>query len=82
MCVETYVVGFLLALLGTTTKAKHQVQGGLLLDVVVAKSATIFELLASKDQTLLIGGNADINWVKNLCTEALYLTLPCLGSWP
>ena len=56
---ETNVVGLLLALLATTTKAEHQVEGGLLLNVVVVKGATIFELLASKDQTLLIGRNAD-----------------------
>ena len=56
---KTNVVGLLLALLATTTKAEHQVEGGLLLNVVVVEGATIFELLASKDQTLLIGGNAD-----------------------
>jgi hypothetical protein len=30
------------------------VEGGLLLDVVVGKSATILKLLASKNQTLLV----------------------------
>jgi len=45
----------LLAFLGTTTKAEHQVQGGLLLDVVVGQGATILELLTGKDQSLLIG---------------------------
>ena len=53
----TYVVGLFLPLLGTTTKAEDQVKGGLLLDIVVAKSATIFELLAGKDQALLVGRN-------------------------
>ena len=33
-------------------------QGGLLLDVVVAEGAAIFKLLASEDQTLLIGRDA------------------------
>merc|ERR1719489_336918 len=33
-------------------------KGGFLLNVVVGKSATIFQLLAGKDQTLLIGGNS------------------------
>ena len=42
----------------TTTKSEDQVKGGLLLNVVVRKSAAIFELLSSEDQTLLIGGNA------------------------
>jgi len=51
------VVCFLLALLGTTTEAKNQVKSGLLLDVVVAKSTAILELLSSEDQTLLVGGN-------------------------
>jgi len=41
-----------------TTKAEHQVEGGLLLDVVVRKSATVLELLSSEDQALLVGRNA------------------------
>ena len=32
-------------------------EGGLLLDVVIAESATILKLLACEDQALLIGGN-------------------------
>ena len=54
---KTNVVGLLLAFLGTTTKAEHQVEGGLLLDVVVVEGATVFELLAGKDQALLVRGN-------------------------
>jgi len=34
------------------------VKGGLLLDVVISKSTTILELLASENQTLLIRRNA------------------------
>jgi len=34
------------------------VQGRLFLDVVVAERATIFQLLAGKDQTLLVWWNA------------------------
>merc|ERR1712156_1389809 len=45
---------FLLA----TTKTEDQMQGGLLLDVVVREGAAILELLAGKDQPLLIWGNA------------------------
>jgi hypothetical protein len=37
------------------TKAKHQMQCRFLLNVVVTQSATILELLSSKDETLLIG---------------------------
>ena len=33
-------------------------QRALLLDIVVAESAAVLELLAGKDETLLIGGNA------------------------
>ncbi|KFV80201.1 hypothetical protein N308_07059, partial [Struthio camelus australis] len=44
--------------LHATPQAQHKVQGGLLLDVVVRQGAPIFQLLASKDQPLLVGGNA------------------------
>ena len=44
--------------LHATAETEHQVQGGLLLDVVVAEGAAIFKLLASEDQTLLIGRDA------------------------
>ena len=50
-------VDLLLALLTTTTQAEDEVKGGLLLDVVVRKSATILELLTSEDQTLLVRGD-------------------------
>jgi hypothetical protein len=43
--------------LHTSTKAKDEVEGGLLLDVVVGEGAAVLKLLASKDQTLLIGGD-------------------------
>ena len=41
----------------TTTESEDQMEGGLLLDVIVGESAAILELLAGEDQTLLIGGN-------------------------
>ena len=41
----------------TTTQTEDEVKGGLLLDVVVAQSAAILELLAGEDETLLIRGN-------------------------
>ena len=50
-------VDLLLALLTTTTQTKHEVKGGLLLNVVVRKSAAVLELLAGEDQTLLVWGN-------------------------
>lgn len=54
-------VSLLLALLSTTTKTKDQVESGFLLDVVVAEGAAILKLLASEDQTLLVGGNTGHN---------------------
>ncbi|KAM0863660.1 hypothetical protein ACQ4PT_044442 [Festuca glaucescens] len=44
--------------LHATTEAEHKVEGGLLLDVVVRKSAAVLKLLASKDEALLVRGNA------------------------
>jgi len=40
------------------TEAEHQVQGRLLLDVVVGEGAAILELLARKNEALLVGGDA------------------------
>jgi hypothetical protein len=42
-------------------QAQHEVQRGLLLDVVVRERAAVLELLARKDESLLVRGNA--------CTE-------------
>merc|ERR1712028_78838 len=41
-----------------TTEAQHQVQRGLLLDVVVGESAAVLELLAREDKALLVRGDA------------------------
>ena len=51
-------VRLLLTLLTTTTQAQHQVERGLLLDVVVGERAAVFELLPGEDQTLLIRRDA------------------------
>lgn len=40
-------------------------ESGLLLNVIIGKSTAVLQLLASKDETLLIGGNAFL--VLNLC---------------
>jgi hypothetical protein len=48
----------LLALLRTATEAQNQVQSCLLLDVVVGERAPVLELLARKDQALLVRRNA------------------------
>merc|ERR1712156_845736 len=44
--------------LHTSSQPENQVKGGLLLDVVVRKSSSIFQLLSSKDQPLLVWGDA------------------------
>ena len=44
--------------LHTTSQTQHKMESGFFLDVVIAESTAIFQLLTSKDQTLLIWGNA------------------------
>ena len=44
--------------LHATTETENKVKSGLLLDVIVRKSASILELLSGKDQSLLVRGNA------------------------
>ena len=41
----------------SSSETEHQVESGLLLDVVIRKGTAIFELLSGKDKTLLIWGN-------------------------
>ena len=48
-------VVLLLALLATTAQTQDEMKCRLLLDVVVAQRATILKLLASENQTLLVG---------------------------
>ena len=47
----------LLALFAATAQTKHQVKGRLLLDVVVRQGPSILQLLAGKDQPLLVRRN-------------------------
>jgi hypothetical protein len=49
----------------TTAQTQHQVQCALLLDVVVAQSAAVLQLLASEDQTLLV------RWDACVCTACM-----------
>ena len=44
--------------LHATTQAQHQVQRGLLLDVVVGQGAAVLQLLAGKDEALLVRRDA------------------------
>jgi len=48
----------LLALLATTSQSEDQVKGRFLLDIVIRQGASIFQLLASEDQSLLVRGNS------------------------
>jgi hypothetical protein len=41
-----------------TAEAEHEVEGRLLLDVVVREGAAVLELLAREDQALLVGRDA------------------------
>lgn len=43
---------------GTTTQTENQMEGGLLLDVVVRQSSAVLKLLSSENQTLLIRGDS------------------------
>ena len=44
--------------LHTTSESEDEMEGGLLLDVVVRKSSSVFELLSCKDESLLVGWDA------------------------
>ncbi len=44
--------------LACAKETENQVEGGLLLDVIVAQGAPVLQLLACKDEALLIGGDA------------------------
>ena len=46
--------------LHATAEAEHEVERGLLLDVVVRQRAAVFELLSREDEALLVGGDACI----------------------
>jgi len=41
--------------LHTTTESEHEMESGFLLDVVVRESSSVFKLLSSEDESLLIG---------------------------
>ena len=57
-------------------QTKHQVQSRFLLDVVVSKRAAVFQLLTSKDQTLLVRGYAFL--VLDLLLDVLDGVLPVM----
>lgn len=51
-------VDLLLSLLSTTSKSENEMEGGLLLNVVVRKGSAILKLLAGEDESLLVRGNS------------------------
>merc|ERR1719362_2292515 len=53
--------------LHASTKAQHQVKGGLLLDVVIRKGAAILQLLSGENEALLVWRDALL--VLNLCLD-------------
>ena len=55
--------------LSLLTQAENQVEGGLLLDVVVGESTPVLQLFAGEDQSLLIRGNSLL--VLDLLLDAL-----------
>merc|ERR1712018_426836 len=44
--------------LHASSQSEHEMEGALLLDVVVGESPSVLQLLASEDQSLLVWGNA------------------------
>jgi len=51
--------------LHTSSKSEYEMESGLLLDVVVRKSSSVFELFSCEDESLLIWGNSFL--VLDLC---------------
>ena len=80
--------------LHTATQTEHQVKSRLLLDVVVAQSAAIFQLLPSEDESLLVWRDALFVLDFRLDVAAIFQLLPsedesllvwrdaCPGFWP
>ena len=60
------------------TQAQHQVQGGLLLDVVVRQGAPVLQLLTSEDEALLVRRDALL--VLDLLLHILHIGLIIKGS--
>ena len=64
-----------------TTKTKHQVEGGLLLDVVVRKSSAVLQLLPCEDETLLVRWDAllVLDFLLHVIDRVRWLDLQCDG---
>merc|ERR1711872_432801 len=70
--------------LHTSTKTQDKMEGGFLLDVVVAQCAAIFQLLSSEDETLLVWWNSflvlDLGFDVVNCVAWLDFKGDCLAS--
>ena len=59
-------------------------EGRLLLDIIIAEGATVFELLSGKNQALLVGWDAGhkdmVNQERSLGGKYVGRTPPCPGS--
>src|SRR5690606_28510129 len=73
----------------TTTKTKNQVKGTFLLNVIVRKSAFVFQLLTGKNQALLVRWNTFLvldfgldsgNGVSRLDVQGNSLTSECFNK--
>ena len=62
-------------------KPQNEVEGGLLLDVIVGEGAAVLELLAGEDQTLLVGGDAlfVLNFLLHVVDGVAGLNIQCDG---
>jgi len=56
--------------LHASPQAEYQVEGGLLLDIIVRKGPPVLKLLACEDETLLV--RRDTFFVLNLCLDIVY----------
>ena len=65
--------------LHSATETEHEVEGGLLLNVVVRQGASILELLSSEDQTLLIRRDTGYNVRREACRRMSQGTYPSLS---
>lgn len=69
--------------LHASTETEDKVKGRFLLNVVIGQGTAIFELFASEDQALLVGGNTTRGFVSAPLQESrqsVKLTPPCLES--
>lgn len=79
-------IHLLLALLGATSQTQDEMESRLFLDVVVGEGASVFELFAGEDETLLVGRDTLFVCLVGIRRiNILRMTeqgIANLGSWP